>query len=201
MMEDKTEIKISSVSVKDAKELLEIYAPYIMDTAITFEYTVPEVEEFEKRIENISAKYPYIKAETENGEILGYAYATSFKGRRAYDWSVETTVYVKKEKKRCGVGSLLYKVLEEELKEMGILNMNACIAYPVEEKDPYLTTDSPLFHEKLGFKKCAHFHECAYKFGKWYDMIWMEKFIGNHTENAPLIKPVKQALGKLKKSL
>ena len=90
---------VEKVDIGDAKKLLEIYAPYVEKTAISFEYEVPSVEEFEERIRNISSKFPYIKV-VEDGEILGYAYATSFKGRRAYDWSVETTVYVREDVKR-----------------------------------------------------------------------------------------------------
>lgn len=87
-------MKIEMVSLTDASELLEIYAPYVKETAISFEYDVPSVEEFKDRIENISAKYPYIKALDDKNKIIGYAYAGSFKVRKAYDWSVETTVYV-----------------------------------------------------------------------------------------------------------
>ena len=86
---------IRTVTEKDAHELLEIYRPYVEDTAITFEYDVPSVEEFAERIRRISANYPYIAA-VENGKIAGYAYAGVFKNRAAYDWSVEVTVYVKK---------------------------------------------------------------------------------------------------------
>ena len=82
---------ICNVTAADAKELLAIYSVYVKDTAISFEYTVPTVEEFTERIKTISARYPYIKA-VENGGILGYAYAGTFKDRAAYDWSVETTI-------------------------------------------------------------------------------------------------------------
>ena len=102
-------MKIEKVTVEDAEELLEIYAPYVENTAITFEYDVPSKDEFEERIKNISAKYPYIKAVHE-GKIVGYAYAASFKDRRAYDWSVETTIYVKNNCKRMGIGKVLYIV-------------------------------------------------------------------------------------------
>ena len=110
-------MKIEKVTVEDAEELLEIYAPYVENTAITFEYDVPSKDEFEERIKNISAKYPYIKAVHE-GKIVGYAYAASFKDRRAYDWSVETTIYVKNNCKRMGIGKALYEVLEQKLKDM-----------------------------------------------------------------------------------
>lgn len=170
---------IMPVYVSDAKELLSIYAPYVTDTAISFEYEVPSVDEFKKRIEDISSKLPYIKA-VEDRQILGYAYANTFKGRKAYDWSVEVTIYIRKDSHRKGIGTKLYNVLEKSLKSIGILNMNACIAMP-KENDAHLSKDSFIFHTKMGFKPVGTFHNSGYKFDKWYDMIWMEKMIGEHT--------------------
>lgn len=174
-------MKIEPVKMEDAKELLSIYAPYVKDTAISFEYEVPSLAEFQDRIRNISASLPYIKA-VEAGEILGYAYAGKFKARKAYDWSVEVTVYVRKDAKRSGVGRLLYGALEESLKRIGVLNMNACIAIPKEE-DEHLSNDSFYFHEKMGFHLVGTFHNSGYKFHTWYDMIWMEKIIGEHKKH------------------
>lgn len=170
---------IEKVTKEDAKELLEIYAPYVTNTAISFEYDVPSLAEFEDRIMNISADLPYIKA-VEDGKIIGYAYASKFKNRKAYDWSVETTIYVRNNSKRAGVGKMLYNALESSLSKIGILNMNACIAYTNTEDD-HLNNDSYFFHEKMGFKLVGTFHNSGYKFNTWYDMIWMEKMIGNHT--------------------
>lgn len=171
---------IEKATVDDAEEILGIYAPYVEKTAISFEYEVPSLSEFTGRIRDISARYPYIKA-VENGEIVGYAYATAFKGRKAYDWSVESTVYVREDHKRSGVGRALYETLEKSLKEMGILNVNACIAYlDGDRTDDNLTNDSCRFHEKMGYKMVGIFHDSGYKFGKWYDMIWMEKMLGEH---------------------
>lgn len=171
-------MKIEKVTVDDAKELLSIYGPYVEKTAISFEYEVPQLEEFQERIRTISAKYPYLKA-VENGEILGYAYAGVFKARAAYAFSVETTIYVRENQKRSGVGRMLYEALEQALKEQGILNMNACIASPTAP-GPYLTEDSIHFHEAMGFSTVGKFHSSGYKFGKWFDMVWMEKLIGEH---------------------
>lgn len=171
---------IERVEIKDAEELLSIYAPYVKHTAISFEYEVPSVEEFECRIRQISSKYPYLKA-VENGHIVGYAYANTFKERKAYDWSVETTIYLRQDEKGRGIGRLLYHHLEEALKEMGIMNMNACIASPVSE-DEYLTDASSHFHESMGFEFVGRFHNSGCKFGRWYDMVWMEKLIGDHSK-------------------
>ena len=104
----KNNIIIRVASTEDAQTLLEIYRPYVEHTAITFEYDVPDIEEFMNRIKNTQKTYPYLVAEYQ-GEILGYAYAGAFKERAAYDWAVETSIYVRQNQKRMGVGSLLYE--------------------------------------------------------------------------------------------
>lgn len=179
-------VLIEKVGVEDARELLEIYAPYVENTAISFEYTVPDIAEFKDRIIEISSKYPYIKA-VVNGKIAGYAYANCFKGRKAYDWSVETTIYIKENCRQMGIGRALYEQLEKALKEMGILNMNACIASPVSAGE-YLNDDSFKFHTKMGFQLVGRFHNSGYKFNQWFDMIWMEKMIGAHTNKPAEVK-------------
>lgn len=162
-------------NVDDAEKLLDIYAPYVEKTAITFDYKVPTVDEFKQRIQAISSRYPYIVAELQ-GQIVGYAYAGVFKDRAAYDWSVETTIYVKEGFHGMGIGQMLYEDLERRLKEQGIRNLYACVAY-TEEPDEYLTNQSVLFHERLGFEICGRFHRCGFKFDRWYDMVWMEKIL------------------------
>ena len=186
-MKNIEEITIRPVTEADAEKLLAIYAPYVTDTFITYEYTVPTVEEFRERIRNTLQAYPYFAA-VENGRIIGYAYASAFHPRRAYLWSAEATVYLERGVRGRGVGRLLYERLEETLKQQNVQNVNACIAYPQAE-DEYLTKDSVLFHEKLGYTMVGTFHQCGYKFHCWYDMVWMEKFIGEHRENQPDIIP------------
>ncbi|MCR4777712.1 MAG: GNAT family N-acetyltransferase, partial [Lachnospiraceae bacterium] len=139
---------------------------------------VPSLSEFEGRIENTLKKYPYLVIE-DNGIIYGYAYAGVFKGRAAYDRSCEMTIYLDKDAKKRGYGKRLYTALEEELKKRGMLNLYACIGSPIVE-DEYLTRNSEEFHAHLGYTKVGTFHKCGYKFGRWYDMCWMEKLIGEH---------------------
>ena len=173
-------MNIRTATPDDAEEILRIYAPYIERTAITFEYTVPSVEEFRERITRTLMKFPYLVAEDNQGRIHGYAYASTFKDRRAYDWCVETSIYVNMDSRGKGIGAMLYHELELRLKSMGILNINACITWK-DEVNEYITHQSPEFHAHLGYTKCAHFHKCGYKFGQWFDMIWMEKMIGDHS--------------------
>ena len=127
-------IRIRPAKPEDAEKLLAIYAPYVEQTAITFEYEVPTVEEFRERIHNTLKKYPYLVAE-QGGEPVGYAYVGPFHDRPAYDWAVETSIYVDQNKKRMGIGKKLHEALEEELRNRGFLNMNACIAYPAQEDE------------------------------------------------------------------
>lgn len=185
-------IKIRLASPDDAAALLEIYGPYVEKTAITFEYSVPTVDEFAQRIENTLKKYPYFVAEC-GGVPAGYAYASPFKERAAYGWSVETTIYVKSDKKRMKIGTSLYEALEQALKKQGILNVNACIAC-TDEEDEYLTNDSVHYHEKKGYKMVGEFHQCGYKFGRWYNMVWMEKIIGEHMPDQPDVRPFPDVL-------
>lgn len=173
---------IINASPRDGEVLQSIYAPYVTQTAVTFEHTAPTVQEFTRRIETIqNGGYPYLKA-VEDGTVLGYAYAAPFKNRAGYAHSVETTIYLRPEARRQGIGRHLYRALEEALEAMGIQNMNACIALPVEEPDPYLTNASPMFHQKCGFSMVGIFHQCAYKFDRYYNMCWMEKLLTSHSE-------------------
>ena len=181
---------------EDAETLLEIYAPYVENTAISFEYDVPSVEEFRSRIEHTLSQYPYLVAERE-GEILGYAYASAFKSRAAYAWAVETSIYVRGDAKHLGLGKLLYTALEEALKLQNITNVNACIAYPAEP-DEFLTRNSEQFHAHLGYRLVGEFTGCAYKFGRWYDMVWMEKHIGEHTANQAPVRSFDEIRPELK---
>lgn len=183
---DKNAIEIKAAAVKDAPALLEIYRPYVEKTAITFEYETPTVSDFAGRITAIGEKYPYLIAERD-GRPLGYAYATAFKERAAYDWAVETTIYVDRQAKGAGIGRRLYEALEHCLAAQNILNLNACIAVP-EKEDEYLSMDSVAFHTHLGYRPVGEFHRCGYKFNRWYNMMWMEKHIGEHREHQPPVR-------------
>ena len=180
------DIKIRIAAKTDAEALLAIYAPYVEKTSISFEYEVPTLEEFTGRIEHILERYPYLVAERD-GEIVGYAYAGAFHPRAAYDWAVESTVYVREDQKKTGVGKKLYEALEQILTLQNILNVYACIAYP-EVEDEYLTRNSVQFHEHIGYRFIGEYFKCGYKFGRWYNMVWMEKHLGEHETDPEAVK-------------
>ncbi len=163
------DLTIRLARVDDAEAILKIYKPYIEDTVITFECRTPAVEEFRERIAAILKRHPYLVADTEHG-IIGYAYASDFKGRSAYDWSVETSIYVDREWLGCGVGTALYMALEKWLKAQNVINLYACITYP--------NPRSIQFHRAFHYSETAVFKNCGYKMDKWRSIIWMQKTIG-----------------------
>lgn len=180
------DISIRFAKPEDAKELLKIYAYYVTDTAISFETEVPSEEEFKLRIEEVLKSYPFIVA-CKDDEILGYAYLHSFVGRKAYELSAETTIYLNPDKKKMGIGKKLYSVLEDIAKTQNITNLYSCIGY-VDKEDEYLNNNSVQFHEHIGFRIVGKFENCGHKFGRWYHMVWMEKIIGEHGEIREFLK-------------
>ena len=167
----------------DAADLLDIFRPYVLHTAVAFNYEPPTLEEFRATMSDRLRRYPYLAARRD-GELIGYAYASPFKQRAAYDWAVETSIYVKQGQTGTGCGRALHDALERILKAQHILSMYACIAY-TDHEDEHLSNNSSEFHAHMGYELTAKFPKCGYKFGKWYDMIWMHKEIGSHTD-APL---------------
>lgn len=179
-------VRIRVAAREDAKELLEIYAPYVEKTAISFEWDVPGLEEFQARIEKTLRKYPYLVAE-KDGELLGYAYTGPFVGRAAYGWSAEVSIYLKEGRQKMGIGKKIYQAIEAVSRAQNIKSLNACIGSP-ETEDEYLTKNSIEFHAHMGYRMVGEFYKCGYKFGRWYNMAWMEKIIGEHgKEPAPVV--------------
>ncbi len=181
-------VTIRRATLGDAARLVEIYAYYVQETAVSFEYDVPSEGEFRSRMRRTLERYPYLVAERD-GAVVGFGYAGPFVGRPAYDWSAEMTIYLDHGCRGGGVGTVLYDSLEDCLRSMGVLNANACIGVPREEGDPYLTNASPAFHARRGYRMVGTFSNSGYKFGRWYDMCWMEKDLGPHPALPAPIRP------------
>ena len=170
----------------DAPALLDIYAPYVIETAITFEYEVPTLDDFRQRIKNTLHTHPYLVMERD-GEIVGYAYTGQLGSRAAYAWAAETSIYLRQDVRGKGLGKRLYAELERISKAQNVQNLYACIAYP-DHDDAYLTGNSVAFHTHLGYTTVGRFPHCAYKCGTWYNMTWMEKTLGKHEKSpAPFV--------------
>lgn len=183
-----SQFEIRTASVNDAEALSGIYRYYVENTAVSYEYIAPDKEEFERRIANTLAKYPYIVAE-RNGRIAGYAYAGPFNTRAAADWSAEVSIYVARDQRRGGLGRALYARLEELLKEMHYQSLVAKVAFCNRDNDEYLSRDSVDFHHRCGYRTVGAVENCGYKFGHWYGLMFMQKDIGDfpHKPERPLI--------------
>ena len=167
-------ISLEDAAPEMAGDLLAIYAPYVAETAVSFECVVPTLADFAARIRRIQSDgYPWLVAR-RNGEIVGYAYAGILKNRHAYFRSAELSIYIRRDCHRLGIGQRFYAALAERLAARGVRNLYACIAVPNAADDPYLTFDSVRFHERLGFRTVGRFTDCAEKFGRLYSIVWME---------------------------
>ena len=153
-------------SEADLPAILAIYAPYVTDTTITFEYDVPSREEFLDRFRKITAEFPWLVWE-EQGKILGYAYACHPFERRAYAWCAEPSIYLAPEAKGRGIGRKLYTALEALLQILGYRMLYALITGENE--------GSVAFHEKLGYTFAGKLQTAGYKMGRWCDVFWLEK--------------------------
>jgi L-amino acid N-acyltransferase YncA len=167
---------IRTATPDDAAALLAIYAPYVKNTGITFELEVPTVGDFRQRIVNTLKMFPYLVAVDEAGKAIGYCYAGKLRPRPAYNHCVEVSIYIDKDAHHRGIGTALYTELERRLKAMNIINLYASVTW-TDVPNSHLTRQSKMFHERMGYNKVGHFHHCGNKFGEWFDMIWMEKFI------------------------
>ena len=150
----------------DVPQILAIYAPYVTDTTITFEYDVPTAEEFMHRFQTITAQYPWLVWE-EQGQILGYAYASAPYARAAYAWCAEPSIYLRPEARGRGIGRRLYAALEAILSLQGYQ-----VLYTLVTSE---NSGSLAFHHKLGYITRVDFPDCGFKFGRWLGVTWMEK--------------------------
>lgn len=157
---------IRMATLEDAAEIYAIYEPYILKTTVTFEYDRLPVEVFQKRMSDVMEKFPWLVYEV-NGEILGYAYASSFHTRAAYAWDCELSIYLKEDSRARGIGTALYTKLLEILERQGYYQAYALISVP--------NPDSMKFHEKFGFTLDGVHKKTGYKFRRWIDLALLSK--------------------------
>lgn len=173
-----TEGPIRLARVEDAPAILEVYAPYVRETNISFEYEVPTLEEFTDRVRDISSTHPYLVWE-EEGELLGYAYAHPYAVRPAYQWGAELTIYLRQEATHRGMGRTLYGVLMDLLRLQGVRTVYGCITAENQA--------SVAMHRDLGFEEGGLFRKAGYKFDRWLDVLWLEKSIQEYDTPQPLV--------------
>lgn len=157
----------------DVPGILEIYSPFILETAVTFEESVPDEESFWKRIQEIMTELPFLVCEID-GRIAGYAYASAYRSRASYRWSKEVTVYIHPDFHRKRVAQALYTSLNEMVRYQGIADLLAIITIPNES--------SVAFHEQFGYRKCGEFLKVGYKLNQWQNVGWFELFLQDETQ-------------------
>ena len=157
--------RIRLATFKDAPAIAEIYAPIVLATPISFETEPPDAQEFERRIAKVLTAHPWLVCEHE-GNVTGYAYASRHHERAAYQWSVDTSVYIHSDFRRRGVGQALYTSLFSILVGQGFYNAYAGITLP--------NPGSVGLHESVGFKRLCIYRNVGYKLGSWYDVGWWE---------------------------
>ncbi len=165
----------------DACRILEIYAPYITDTVISFEYDVPAIEDFSARVEEIRSHYPYLVYERD-GLVTGYAYASAYSSRAAYNYTVDLSVYV--DAAYCGqnMGECLYAAMFDILAKQGFYSAYACITATNQ--------NSLKFHRRMGFTDAGTHPLAGFKHGKWLDVCWYVKHLKEHNGAPQLLKPI-----------
>jgi len=175
-------MRIRMALAGDAPAVRAIYAPTIETTAISFELTVPTVEEMAERIIGRQPAHPWLVAERD-GTVAGYAYAGRFSGRAAYDWSVETSVYVDSAARGSGVGRELYAALMALLEAQGYRQAMAGIALP--------NPASVALHERAGFVPAGVYLAAGWKLGRWHDVGWWQRSLANgEVDDGPPVPPV-----------
>lgn len=167
------------VTEDDVTQILTIYAPYVVDSVISFEYEVPNEEDFKQRIRSIAAEYPYFVCEM-NGQIIGYAYAHRHMERAAYQWNAEISIYIRQGFTGKGLGKKMCHTLIELLRLQGIRNVFSCVTIPNER--------SVHLHQSMEFSTEGIFQDAGYKCGKWQTIAWFRKNIAPYTnEPAPFL--------------
>lgn len=154
-------VLIRNAMPEDAAAIVEIYAPYVLHTGISFETEVPSVDEYRRRIQKTIEFFPFFVLE-EDGIVVGYSYAHFFRERKAYQWQVEPSIYVRQDKHRRGYARLLYDRLIKALTKQGFCEIISVIGCPNEPSEK--------LHQAFGFQLVAEFPKAGFKTGRWYDV-------------------------------
>lgn len=176
---------IRPVRPDDVRGALEVYAPYVLNTAASFEYEVPGEAAFAEKIEKIRAQYPWLVCE-HNSTIVGYAYASTHRDRTAYQWSPEATVYLDERYHRMGIARILYTALFDILRLQGYFNLLAGVLMTNEK--------SVAFHKAMGFEEIGVYKNIGYKLGEWHSNLWLQLFLQEPVADPPPPVPISRLM-------
>ena len=176
-----TQPTIRLIRDMDYAGALAVYTPYVLETVITFEYDVPSLDEFTKRLSTIAKHYPVLVFEVE-GRVVAYCYGSIHRVKTAYQWSVESTIYITEAYHHKGLATILYTALFDILRLQGFINVYAGISVPEGKSDK--------FHPKFGFNYIGVFPKIGYKHGSWHDLKWYEYILSERIDNPPPPIPI-----------
>lgn len=174
--------KIRMIQKNDIKRVLDIYAPYILNTTITYEYEVPSIESFTKRVENITKQYPYLVCECD-GLVIGYAYASDYHTRTAFSWDCELSIYLDSNYSNRGIGRKLYATLIDFVTKQGYYNAYGVVSFPND--------NSEKLHNSFGFKSVGVHKNVGFKFDKWLSLNYYIKRLRDFDKPKSFPKNVK----------
>lgn len=160
------QVVVRRAQARDAQAIADIYAPFVTDNAVSFEYVLPNVETMAERIRATNERWVWLVSEVDS-VVVGYAYANPFRSREAYDWTVETSAYLAPAGRGLGVATRLYTELFSQLIGLGFKQAIAAIALP--------NPASLRFHERLGFVEVGVLKQVGYKFGQWHDVAYYQR--------------------------
>lgn len=172
---------IRQATAADAAGILSIYEPFIRDTSLTFETDVPSLADFAHRIESYTKQFPWLVA-IEDQDILGYAYASRYRERSGYQWSVECSIYIRDDQRGSGLASKLYSALFLLLRAQGFTTVYAVINLPNDR--------SVSFHEKMGFRYLVTYEKVGFKLGRWKDVGWWQLRLNDFVEDPSPPRPI-----------
>ena len=178
---NETRPAIRLATVQDGGAVADIYRPFVESTIVSFEVHPPDEGEMGERIRATLPRHPWLVCEVDR-QIAGYAYATAHRARLAYQWSVETSAYVRPEWHRRGIGRRLYTALINVLTAQGYCNAYAGITLP--------NAASVALHEAVGFRPLTVYHHVGYKLGAWHDVGWWQRQLAPHTANPERPRPL-----------
>jgi phosphinothricin acetyltransferase len=160
-------MKIRLVTPEDAEAIAAIYAPIVRDTTISFDWEPPTAEDFRARIVKTLARYPWLVAADANDEVAGFVYAAGHRDAPSYQWSVNTSVFIREDARGQGVGKALYAELLRRLVALGYYRAFAGVALP--------NPASVALHESVGYRAIGVYEKVGFKFGAWRDVMWLQK--------------------------
>jgi phosphinothricin acetyltransferase len=170
-------MKIRLVTPEDAEAVAAIYAPIVLETTISFDWDPPSADDFRARITKTLAKYPWLVAVDGSDKVAGFVYASGHRDPPSYQWSVNTSVFIREDARGQGIGTALYTELFKQLVSLGYYRAFAGVALP--------NPASVALHESVGFKPLGVYDKVGFKFGAWRDVGWWQKELQPHTENEP----------------